>query len=63
MAAIPSLDETHLRAVCEVLGDTYSGLSGSEIGRYLRECNIPDPVPTLTKRHRLVYRFCIRVFH
>ena len=54
MAAIPSLNESHLQALCEVLGDTTSGLSGSEIGRYLSECNIPDPTPTLTKRFRLL---------
>jgi uncharacterized protein (TIGR02391 family) len=53
MAAIPSFDETHLEAICEVLGQTDGGLTGSEIGRYLSECNIPDPLPSYTKRHRL----------
>ena len=53
MAAIPVLDETHLEAICEVLGATDDGLTGSEIGRYLRDCGIPDPLPTYTKRHRL----------
>jgi uncharacterized protein (TIGR02391 family) len=53
MAAIPPLDETQLEAVCEVLGPTDGGLTGSEIGRYLRECGIPDPLPNYTKRHRL----------
>ena len=42
MTAIPALDETHLEAICEVLGATDSGLTGSEIGRYLRECGIAD---------------------
>jgi uncharacterized protein (TIGR02391 family) len=53
MAAISSIDETQLEAICGVLGDTDSGLTGSQIGRYLRDCGIPDPLPSLTKRHRL----------
>ena len=53
MAAISSFDETHLEAICEVLGQTDGGLTGSEIGRYLSECNISDPLPSYTKRHRL----------
>lgn len=53
MAVITELDEANLQAVCDILGATDSGLTGSEIGRYLRECNCPDPVPQMTKRHRL----------
>lgn len=53
MGAVPVIDETKLEAICEVLADTESGLTGSEIGRYLRECGIPDPIPSFTKRHRL----------
>lgn len=33
--------------------DTSTGLTGSEIGRYLRECVISDPDPGMTKRIRL----------
>ena len=47
------LDESHLEAICEVLGDTSAGLTGSEIGKYLDACGIKDPNPGLTKRHRL----------
>lgn len=54
MAAVPCLDETHLEALCEVLGETSGGLTGSEIGRYLQQCGIPDPSPSLTKRYRLL---------
>lgn len=50
---IPSFQDQTLRAVAGVLGDTSSGLTGSEIGRLLADCGIHDPSPTLTKRHRL----------
>jgi len=53
MAAIPKLDEANLQAICDILGATDTGLTGSEIGRYLRECACPDPIPQMTKRHRL----------
>ena len=51
--AFPRLDEANLKAICDILGDTGSGLTGSEISKYLRERNIPDPYPSITKRHRL----------
>ena len=53
MAAMPKLDEANLQAICDILGATDTGLTGSEIGRYLRECGCPDPIPQMTKRHRL----------
>lgn len=53
MAAIPKLNEANLQALCDILGDTGTGLTGSEIGRYLGECGFPDPIPQMTKRHRL----------
>lgn len=53
MAAVPSFEEAHLRAICEVLGQTESGLTGSEIGKLLRSCAIADPFPAVTKRDRL----------
>jgi hypothetical protein len=53
MAAIPRLDEANLQAICEILGHTSTGLTGSAIGRYLRECGFPDPIPQMTKRLRL----------
>lgn len=49
----PSFNEANLEQTCNVLGDTGSGLTGSEIGRYLRECGIADPNPAMTKRIRL----------
>lgn len=53
MAAEPTLRDTHLQALCDIIGDTQTGLTGSEIGRCLASCNIGDPHPSATKRHRL----------
>jgi uncharacterized protein (TIGR02391 family) len=50
---IEAFESTRLRAVCEVLADTATGLKGSEIGRLLSECGIEDPSPGITKRDRL----------
>lgn len=50
---IHSFNEANLEQVCNVLGDTSSGLTGSEIGHYLPECGIADPNPGMTKRIRL----------
>jgi len=46
-------NKANLEQTCNVLGDTETGLTGSEIGRYLRECGIADPSPRMTKRIRL----------
>jgi len=53
MPQIPSFDESVLKAVCGVLGDTSEGFTSSEIGRLLQESNIEDPLPGFTKRDRL----------
>jgi uncharacterized protein (TIGR02391 family) len=53
MPAYPSFNEPNLQAIADILGNTSTGLTGSEIGRYLQECGIPDLEPSLTKRHRL----------
>jgi uncharacterized protein (TIGR02391 family) len=53
MPAIPSLPPPVLQKLCDVLGDTNDGLTGSEIGRYLRRTGIDDPTPADTKRYRL----------
>ena len=51
--AIPELPLPVLEQLSNVLADTSTGLTGSQIGRYLRECGIPDPEPSMTKRVRL----------
>jgi uncharacterized protein (TIGR02391 family) len=53
LAAFDSFDEPTLRAICNALGDTDNGLTGSEIGQLLSACNIEDVDPTMTKRIRL----------
>lgn len=53
MAAIPKIDETCLQRICDVLGDTSGGLTGSEIGKLLSQAGIADPLPGMTKKIRL----------
>lgn len=53
MAAIPEFSANVLERICDILGDTQTGLTGSEIGRYLGQLGITDPLPGMTKRYRL----------
>jgi len=53
LAAIPPIGEAELEAICAVLADTHTGLTGGEIGRLLSQVGIADLSPTMTKRHRL----------
>jgi len=46
-----------LERVSKVLGDTEGGLSGSEIGYFLEQCNIKDITPDITKWKRLYSAF------
>ncbi len=50
--ARPTLSDNILRAVAEVLGDTGSGLTGSEIARLIAASGLNDPGP-ITKRERI----------
>jgi uncharacterized protein (TIGR02391 family) len=50
---VPSFNESHLEGMCRILGDTSSGLTGSEIGRLLQQVGIEDSDPTGTKWKRL----------
>jgi len=50
---IPSFSEANLEQVSNYLGDTSTGLTGSEIERYLRDSEIEDVNPSMTKRIRL----------
>jgi len=49
----PPWDASIVEGVADVLGETYSGLTGTEIGTLLAMCNIHDEIPGATKRYRL----------
>lgn len=53
MAIIKSLDLGSLESICKILGETNNGLSGTEITKYLVECNIKDLQLNSTKWKRL----------
>lgn len=53
MAKIEKFDENSLQAIADIIGDTASGLTGSEIGRLLQRQGIEDITPSFTKRFRL----------
>lgn len=46
-------DDNSLQAICDVLGDTEGGLTGTEIHTLLNQSNVKDVEPGMTKRHRL----------
>jgi uncharacterized protein (TIGR02391 family) len=53
MASTSAFEDAQLQRICDVLGDTATGLSGSEIGHILASIGVEDPFPSYTKRHRL----------
>lgn len=53
MPSHPKISPNILQQICNVVGDTHTGLTGSEIGRTLASSRIEDPEPTITKRDRL----------
>jgi DNA-binding transcriptional MerR regulator len=50
---VPSFQLNILERLCDVLADTSTGFTGSEIGKFLKQLSIADPLPDTTKRHRL----------
>ncbi len=50
---IDCFESSILQSISDVLGATNDGLSGSKISRYLRDCNIHDINPSLSKRERI----------
>ena len=50
---ILTITDPQLQSICDVLGDTGGGLTGSEIQRTLSSCGIEDVEPLMTKRHRI----------
>lgn len=53
----PSFEGNQLEAICRILGDTYDGLTGPEIGKLLSDSKIKDGDPGLTKWKRLYNAF------
>lgn len=53
MAKPPSLSPAHLEAVCLALGDTSTGLTGTEIERLLAQAKVKDTDPDHSKWKRL----------
>jgi uncharacterized protein (TIGR02391 family) len=53
MGRIDKFQDARLQRICDVLADTGTGLTGSQIGSILSALGIEDPFPTATKRHRL----------
>jgi uncharacterized protein (TIGR02391 family) len=51
--SIPPFSAQHIEAICKVLGDTSTGLTGSEIGHLLLDSKLPDPAANQTKWKRL----------
>jgi len=53
MTRLPPFDAQHLTSISKILGDTTTGLTGSEISYLLGDCKVPDTSPDLTKWKRL----------
>jgi uncharacterized protein (TIGR02391 family) len=49
----PAFTAAQLESLCRCLADTDSGLTGTEIGHFLRQVKTADPDPTMTKWRRL----------
>jgi len=57
MERVPIFDAQHLTSIAKILADTDDGLTGSQIGYLLRDCEIPDVASDQTKWKRLFNAF------
>lgn len=57
---MPKFNETVLEEICNIVGATTNGLTGSEIGSLLSKLRILDPNPNMTKRIRLYEALSIK---
>lgn len=57
MEIIPPISSEVLENICQVIANTDTGLTGTEIGRILADSMIQDTDPTLTKWKRLFNSF------
>ena len=53
----PPINSEILEMICKVIADTNKGLTGTEIGKKLGDCKIPDIDPSNTKWKRLYNAF------
>ncbi len=53
LAPLEKIKSTHIEAICDFLGDTTEGLTGSEIGKLFMRLGIQDVDPLMTKRIRI----------
>src|SRR2546425_626770 len=53
MASIPEFDLTTLKRILEIMADTSTGMTGSEIGKLLGQLGIDDALSGTTKRVRM----------
>ena len=60
MANNTPFDKAILERICDVLGDTSMGLTGSEIGSILSQHSVHDVSPTSSKRVRIFEALCAR---
>jgi uncharacterized protein (TIGR02391 family) len=56
----PSFSHAHLEAICLALADTATGLTGSEIGRFLAQARVQDQDSENTKWKRLYNALAVR---
>lgn len=57
MQHVTPFESEHITSISKILGETNDGLTGPEIEHLLRQCNIPDSTPTMTKWKRLYNAF------
>jgi uncharacterized protein (TIGR02391 family) len=58
VAAIQPFPDGTVMAIAKAIGETHYGLSGSDIDRVLRSCDIPNVFPEGTKWKRIYDTFC-----
>lgn len=56
---LPPFSAAALESIAQVLGETNNGLTGSQIGKLLADCRIPDVSPGYTKWQRLYNAFVV----
>jgi|SRR5439155_4408107 len=59
----PYFSPSELEAICRALGDTETGLTGTDIGRLLQQAAVADTDPEMTKWKRLYNALATRQNH